>query len=47
MPGVTMLPVGTLDDPGSVKPAMQIFCDSAIPWAVLGGDTQSFAKMPG
>jgi hypothetical protein len=46
MPNLTMLPVGTLDDPASVKPAMQIYCDSALPWAVLGGDTQSFPKMP-
>jgi hypothetical protein len=47
MAGVTMVPLGTLDDPSSVKPAMQIYCDSAIPWAVLAGETQSFAKMPG
>lgn len=46
MPGLTMVPVGSLDDPASVKPAMQIYCDSALPWAVLGGDTQSFPKMP-
>jgi hypothetical protein len=47
MAGVTMLPLGTLDDPNAVKPAMQIYCDSAIPWAVLGSGMQSFAKMPG
>ncbi|HVZ09662.1 GFA family protein [Rhodopila sp.] len=46
MPGVTMLPVGTLDDPTWVKPAMQIFCDSAQSWAVLPG-LQAFPKMPG
>jgi|SRR5580692_3879874 hypothetical protein len=47
MAGLTMVPVGTLDDPTAVKPAMQIFCDSALPWAVLGGDLQSCPKMPG
>jgi hypothetical protein len=47
MAGLTMVPVGSLDDPAFVKPAMQIYCDSALPWAVLGGDTQSFPKMPG
>jgi hypothetical protein len=47
MAGLTMVPVGTLDDPAAVKPAMQIFCDSALPWAVLGGDVQSCPKMPG
>jgi hypothetical protein len=46
MAGMTMLAVGTLDDPGSVKPAMQIFCDSAMPWATIG-DLQGFPKMPG
>jgi hypothetical protein len=47
MPGITLLPVGTLDDTGWVKPAMQIYCDSAQPWVSLGGGIQSFAKMPG
>jgi hypothetical protein len=45
MAGVTMIPVGTLDDPGSVKPAMQIYCDSAMPWATVV-DLQGFPKMP-
>ncbi len=47
MPGITMIPVGTLDDPASVKPAMQIYCDSAMSWAMLGEGTHSFPKMPG
>ena len=47
MPGIVMLNTGTLDDPSQVKPAMQIYCDSAQPWAQLGGDTKSFPKMPG
>jgi hypothetical protein len=29
-----------------VKPAMQIYCDSAQPWVELGGGLQSFPKMP-
>ena len=45
MPGVTMFTVGSMDDPGSIKPAMQIYCDSAQPWAVLP-NMQSFGKMP-
>ena len=45
MPGVVMLPTGTLDDSSWLKPAMQIYCDSAQPWAVLPG-LQSFPKMP-
>lgn len=46
MPGVIMLPVGTLDDADWVKPTMQIYCDSAQPWVSLGGDMARFPKMP-
>ena len=46
MPGVVMLNIGTLDDPSWVKPAMQIYCDSAQSWVQLGGDLKAFAKMP-
>lgn len=45
MADVVMIPVGTLDDPSQVKPAMQIYCDSAQPWALLG-ELQRFPKMP-
>jgi hypothetical protein len=47
MADAVMIPVGTLDDPGAVKPAMQIYCDSAQPWALLEGGIQRFGKMPG
>ena len=47
MADVVMIPVGTLDDPSQVTPAMQIYCDSAQSWALLGGEVQRFAKMPG
>jgi hypothetical protein len=46
MADVVMIPVGTLDDPSSVQPAMQIYCDSAQPWALLEGEIQRFPKMP-
>ena len=46
MTDVVMIPVGTLDDKSWVKPAMQIFCDSAQPWVDLAGDMQRFPKMP-
>ena len=47
MAGLTMVTVGTLDDPSWVTPSTQIYCDSAQPWVSLGGGFQSFAKMPG
>jgi hypothetical protein len=46
MDGLTMIPIGSLDDPSAVRPTMQIYCDSALPWAKVEG-LQSFAKMPG
>jgi len=46
MPDVVMIGTGTLDDASWVKPAMQIYCDSAQPWVQLGGGLQSFPKMP-
>lgn len=47
LPGVVMISSGTLDDASWVKPAMQIYCDSAQPWVHLGGDMKTFPKMPG
>jgi hypothetical protein len=46
MPGIVMINVGTLDDSSWVKPAMQIYCDSAQSWVQLGGEMQRFPKMP-
>jgi hypothetical protein len=47
VPNMVMISSGTLDDPNWVKPAMQIYCDSAQPWVQLGGDMKAFPKMPG
>ena len=46
MPDVVMILAGTLDDASWVKPAMEIYCDSAQPWVSLGGERQRFPKMP-
>ncbi len=47
MPELTFLKAGTLDDTTWLRPTMQIYCDSAEPWVRLGGEMQSFPKMPG
>ena len=47
MPGVVMVLTGTLDDTSWIKPAVEIFCDSAQPWVALGGEMQRFPKMIG
>jgi hypothetical protein len=44
--GVTIVRAGTLDDANWIKPAMEIYCDSAQPWVSLGGERQRFPKMP-
>ncbi len=46
MADVTMITVGTLDNPDIVKPMMQIYCDSALSWSKVP-DLQGFPKMPG
>jgi hypothetical protein len=45
-PGRVILNIGTLDDPKSVTPAREIFCDDALPWVRTTGDMQRFAKRP-
>jgi hypothetical protein len=47
MQDVSMIRAGTLDDASWLKPAMEIYCSSKMPWVSLGGDLQSFPKMPG
>lgn len=46
MPDAVMLNVGTLDDASWVKPASQIYCDSAQQWALLD-ELPRIARMPG
>ena len=46
MPNITMILAGTLDDASWVKPASEIFCDSAQPWVHLGGERRRSPKMP-
>jgi hypothetical protein len=46
MQGVVMIRAGTMDDSSWLKPTVEIYCDSKMPWVALGGDLQSFPKMP-
>jgi hypothetical protein len=45
LPGVLIINGGTLDDPTSITPTTEIYCERALPWVQLGG-MQRFAKMP-
>lgn len=42
---VTVLKAGTLDDPSWVRPAMEIYCDSAQPWTREHVEMESHPKM--
>lgn len=46
MPTLTFLKAGTLDDPRWLKPAMEIYCDSAQPWVPHLADAQQLPKGP-
>ena len=45
-PGLVILNIGTLDDPTSVTPGREIFCDDALSWVRVTGDVPRFAKTP-
>ena len=45
-PHMLILNAGTLDDPTSVTPNLEIYCDRALPWVHLGGEMRRFPKMP-
>jgi hypothetical protein len=42
---ITIILNGTLDDPSSVMPSVEIYCDRALPWVQLSGDMQRFGQM--
>jgi hypothetical protein len=45
-PGALILNIGTLDEPKSVVPTLQKFCEDALPWAQLASDMPRFDKQP-
>lgn len=46
MPDLTIVLVGTLDDPAAYTPAMEIYCGSAQPWVHAGDERPRFPAMP-
>ena len=46
MPGVTMIAVGTLDDPSAVSPQMHIYCRSKMSWVQIPEGVGKFETMP-
>ena len=46
MPGVTMVEVGTLDDPAVAQPSMHIYCRSKMEWVPIPEGVGAFPEMP-
>jgi len=45
-PNIVALKAGTLDEPARVEPTIEVFCDSAVPWARLASCRTSFGRAP-
>ena len=45
-PGLTVVRVGTLDDPSSVNPTANIWASSAPAWACLNAELEKFEQQP-
>jgi hypothetical protein len=45
-PGLVIINAGTLDDPTTVTPTIQIYCDRELRWVQLSGGMDRFAKLP-
>jgi len=45
-PDFTVLRIGTLDDPSSIKPSMNIWSDSAPSWACMNPDIENIKGQP-
>lgn len=46
MPGIVLIAVGSLDDPGAVSPEMEIYTARAHHWDVLDVNLPKFEGMP-
>jgi hypothetical protein len=45
-PGNCMVQVGSLDDPSIVAPAVNVFCESMLPWVQGIADLKCFEREP-
>lgn len=45
-PGKRLVPLGTLDDPAAVVPALNVFCESMLPWTAAVGNLPTFDREP-
>lgn len=44
-PGLAALKAGTLGDTSWLKPTINVYCETAQPWVVMGEDMENFDRM--
>jgi hypothetical protein len=44
MPGIMLIKAGTLDEPGTLQPVIEVFCDSALPFLPALAGTERHAR---
>lgn len=47
LPGKYLVPIGALDDPAGLTPAMNVFCENMLPWVPTVAAINSFERFPG
>ena len=45
-PGVVVLSLSSLDDPGQISPSREVWTDNAVAWCRIADDIERFAKRP-
>jgi hypothetical protein len=45
-PSKIVVLIGTLDHPIAFEPTVEIFCDTALPWAHVASERKLFSGMP-
>lgn len=43
-PGLTIIPLGALDEVGQMRPTVNIFCDSKLPWVAMQEGTTDYPQ---
>jgi hypothetical protein len=46
-PGKCLIPIGSLDNPTGLKPSINVFCESMLPWVSSIDEITSFDQLPG
>jgi hypothetical protein len=47
MPDMAFIKAGTLDERASIRPTVELWCETALPFTQGPSETKKFARMPG